>query len=98
MYIPTGAFLEDRSEAEWAVRALIQEQRRLANSPNLTERFRVLWIAARLDLQLMRCTDHEIGQLMAIVQNRFGLFEAEFAICHHARTRLMGSTGKVCNR
>jgi cytochrome c oxidase assembly factor CtaG len=41
------------------------------------------------DKRLNECTDHEVGELMEIVQDRFAIFEAEFAVCHHARRRLM---------
>jgi hypothetical protein len=42
-----------------------------------------------LDGSLLHCTDHEIGELMLIVQERFGIFEAEFGICEHAKRRLL---------
>jgi hypothetical protein len=83
-----GAFLEHRRQADRAVRALIDEQRKLAESADPLERFRVLWVAATLDEHLAQCTDHEVGELMRFVQERFGLFEPEFALCHHARRRL----------
>jgi hypothetical protein len=89
---PLGAFLH-RSEADNIARALIQEQRRLANSPDLAERFRILWIAARLDQQLVRCTDREIGDLLRGCQERFGVFEAEFGLCRHGISRLLRSPG-----
>jgi hypothetical protein len=83
------AILEHRSEAQGAVRTLIREQRRLANSPHLAMRFRTLWVAAQLDRQLTQCTDRELGELMVIVQERFHIFEPEFALCHHARKMLL---------
>jgi hypothetical protein len=86
--------LEYRSEAELAVRTLIREQHRLANSIRISERFRILWVAAMLDEGLARCTDREIGELILIVQDRFHLFEPEFALCHHARRRLLLRTIK----
>jgi hypothetical protein len=91
VYSTLGAFLKSKLEANRAVRALIQRQRELANSPHPTERFRTLWIAALLDERLARCTDREIGELMVIVQERFGVFEVEMALCHHARLRLLRS-------
>ena len=72
-----------------AVRALIQRQRELANSPHPTERFRTLWVAAMLDRQLARCSDREIGSLLSFVQDRFHIFEPEFAICRHAQRSLL---------
>ena len=80
--------VEQGSELQRVVRALIQEQRRLANSTQLAMRFRTLWVAATLDRHFAHCTDFEIGDLMLIVQERFHIFEPEFAICHHARRRL----------
>jgi hypothetical protein len=77
-----------------AIHALIERQRRVAASPDLAVRCRTLWIATRLDQQLSRCTDHEIGQLMLIVQERFALFEPEFGICEHARRRLILNSPK----
>jgi hypothetical protein len=61
---------------------------------NPWERFGVLWIAATLEEHLIQSTDREIGQLMLIVQDRFAIFEPEFALCHHARRRLLLRTTK----
>jgi hypothetical protein len=44
-----------------------------------------------LDEWIAGCTDHEIGELMNLVQERFGIFEPEMAVCHHARRRLLRS-------
>jgi hypothetical protein len=46
-----------------------------------------------LDESLSHCTNHEIGDLMLIVQERFCIFQPEFAICYHARGRLLRSAG-----
>jgi hypothetical protein len=86
--------LKSEPDADRAVRALIEWQRELANSPYLAMRFRTLWVAALLDKRLKQCTDHEVGELMVIVQGRFHVFESEFGICEHARKRLVRSTGK----
>jgi hypothetical protein len=77
------------SEADGVVRALIERQRRLANSDYLSERLRILWVATMLDERLAGCADHELGELMNVVQERFGIFEPEMAVCHHARRRLL---------
>jgi len=79
----------DKSELHRLISVLIHEQRRLLNSPHLAERFGVLWIAATLDMRLTKCTDREIGELLAIAHNRFHTLEPEFAICHHAKRRLL---------
>jgi hypothetical protein len=88
LYTVSEAFL-DRSELYPVISALIHEQRRLATSPHLAERFRILWIAATLDKRLRECTDHEIAQLMVVVQDRFHIFGPEFALCYHAKRRLL---------
>ena len=84
-----GVGYVDKSELHRIIGDLIHDQRRLAASPQLAERFRTLWIAATLDKRLRECTDREIGHLLLVVQNRFHIFEPEFAICHHAKRRLM---------
>jgi hypothetical protein len=86
--------VEQESELNRTIHALIERQRRLASSTNLSQRFRTLWIAALLDKRLKQCADHEVGELMVIVQGRFGLFEPELAICHHARRRLLLGSAK----
>ena len=79
----------DRSELHRVISDLIHEQRRLANSPHLAERFRILWTVAALDKRLRQCTDREIGTLLTIARDRFHIFEPEFALCHHAKRRLL---------
>jgi hypothetical protein len=81
--------LEHETELHRVISALISKQRKLVSSTHLWERFGVLWTAALLDEQLSQCSDLEIGDLMLSVQERFGIFEPEFALCHHARCRLM---------
>ena len=44
--------------------------------------------------KLARCADHEIGELLTLVQERFHIFEPEFAICHHAIRRLLRPVGR----
>ena len=79
----------DRSELDRVIRDLIHQQRMLLASPNPLKRFGVLWIAATLDNRLRECTDREIGELLILVQNRFHIVEPEFAVCYHAKRRLM---------
>ena len=78
----------DRSHLYRVICALIDKQQHLANSTDFSVRFRTLWTVALLDKHLKRCTDHEIGKLLVIVQDRFHIFEPEFAIIHHAKRRL----------
>jgi hypothetical protein len=82
-------FFVSKSGTNATICTLIHKQRRLASSTIPSERFRVLWLAAILDDSLMHCTNHEIGDLMLIVQDQFRIFDAEFAICYHARKRLL---------
>ena len=88
MYTSSVGYV-DRSELHRVISDLIHEQRRLANSPHLAERFRIFWTAADLDKRLRQCTDREIAQLMVVVQDRFHIFEPEFALCYHAQRRLL---------
>jgi hypothetical protein len=91
--------LEHKAEAVSVIRALIEKQRRPAMSPDPAERFRTLWIAARLKKLLAQCTDREIGKLLIVVQDRFHIFEPEFAICYYAQRRLLlRSTKENLNR
>jgi len=79
----------DESDLHRVILDLIDEHRRLATSPHPAERFRILWIAAALDKRLRQCTDHEIGELLAVARDRFHIFEPEFALCYHAKRRLL---------
>lgn len=78
----------NRSHLHRVICVLIDQQRSQANSTDFSVRFRTLWTAALLDKHLKRCTDHEIGKLLVIVQDRFHIFQPEFAIIHHAKRRL----------
>jgi hypothetical protein len=89
VYCRRGRILGHETKLYRVISDLIHEQRRLINSPHLAERFGVLWIAATLDKRLRQCTDREIGELLAIARDRFHIFEPEFAICHHAKRRLL---------
>ncbi len=71
-----------------SVRELFEYQRKLAGSHDLLERLKVLWVAAQLAERLAWCSDHEVGDLLSLVQDGFGIFSAEFAVCEHARRRL----------
>jgi hypothetical protein len=86
--------LEHETELHRVISALIHQQRMLLASPDLLKRFGVLWIAATLDNRLKECTDREIGELLSLTLDRFHIFEPEFALCHHARQRLLLRTKK----
>jgi heme oxygenase len=94
LYIDLGDALEHDSEAYHSIGALIEKQRDRANSTDISRRLRILWITARLDKLLAHSTDRQLGDLMGCVLERFGMFEPEFAICYHARRRLLLTTAE----
>ena len=71
-----------------SARESFEYQRRLAGSGHLIERLKTLWIGAQLKERLEWCSDHEIGNLLSLVQDGLGFFSAEFAVCEHAKRRL----------
>jgi hypothetical protein len=79
----------DRSHLHRVICALIDKQQHLANSTDLSVRFRTLWTAALLNKHLNQCTDREIGKLLVIVQDQFHILEPEIAILYHAQRRLL---------
>ncbi len=82
--------MEHLAPDELSVEELFEYQRKLAVSHDLLERLRTLWVGALLGERLERCTDHEIGDLLSLVQDGLGIFSAEFAVCEYARRRLQG--------
>jgi hypothetical protein len=66
--------------------------RMLAESPDPADRLKALWVAALLGERLEACADHEIGELLSAVQDCLSLFRPEFAVCEHARRRLLKSS------
>ncbi len=73
---------------ELSATELFDEQRRLAGSHDLLERLSTLWTGEQLRERLEWCSDHEIGDLLALVQDALGLFSPDFAVCEHAKRRL----------
>jgi len=71
--------------------ALIERQRRLADSHDPLQRAGTLWIATELDKRLLRCTDAQIAELLARAEERLPIFQPEFAVIEHARRRLLRS-------
>jgi hypothetical protein len=80
--------LEHLTPDEQSVRELFEYQRKLAGSRHLLERLKVLWVAAQLRERLEWCSDDKIGELLSLVQDVFGLFSPEYAVCEHAKRRL----------
>jgi hypothetical protein len=67
--------------------ALIERQRRLADSHHPLQRAKTLWVAAELDKRISRCTDAQIAELLLRAEERLPIFEPEFAVIEHARRR-----------
>src|SRR5208282_160309 len=80
---------------ELSVGELFRYLRRLAGSHDLLERLSTLWIGAQLGERLTRCSDHQIEDLLSVVQDGLGIFSAEFAVCEHAKRRLLRSSSKA---
>jgi len=80
--------LEHLTPDDQSVRELFEYQRKLAGSHDLLERLKVLWVAAQLRERLERCSDDEIGELLSLVRDVFGLFSPEYAVCEFTRRRL----------
>ena len=73
---------------ELSVGGLFEYHRKVAGSHDLLERLKVLWVAVQLRERLELCSDHEIGDLLLLVRDVFGLFSPEYAVCEFARRRL----------
>ena len=80
---------------ELSVWELFRYQRRVAESHDLNERLKTLWIGALLGERLTGCSDHEVGNLLSVVQDGLGLFGPDFAVCEHAKRRLLRSSSKA---
>jgi len=72
-----------------SVRELFERQRKLDESHDPIERFKVLWIMAELGERLEQCSDHEIGDLLDLVLDGLCIFSPEFLVCEHAKRRLL---------
>jgi hypothetical protein len=72
--------------------------RRLAGSQDLVERLTTLWIGAMLGEHLELCSDHQIGDLLSAVKDNLELFGPDFAVCEHAKRRLLKSSARIPDR
>jgi len=77
---------------ELSVHQLFEHIRKLARSPILFDRLETLWAAAQLGEHLESCSDHEIANLLLLVQDSLGIFGPEFAVCEQAKSRLLRSS------
>jgi hypothetical protein len=82
---------------ELSVHELFEHMRELARSPILLERLKTLWAGTQLEELLDSCSDHEVATLLAFVQGSLGIFGPEFAVCEHAKKRLMRSSARPSN-
>lgn len=80
--------MEQLAPEDLSLEELFEHQRKLAGSHNLIERLKTLWIGAQLRERLEKCSDDEIGNLLSLVRDVFGLFSAEYSVCEHAKRRL----------
>ena len=80
------------------VRELFERMRKLAGSRDLVERLETLWVGVQLGEYLETCADHEIAELMSAMQESLGLFSAEFAVCEHAKRRLLRNSPRLPER
>ena len=86
----------DRSPAEeLSAKVLFEHLRKLAESRILLERLKTLWIGAQLSERLERCSDHEVANLLALMQDGLGIFTPEFTVCEEAKRRLLLSSSKT---
>jgi hypothetical protein len=87
--------MEQLSDEDFGVYALIREQRRLANSKRLSDRFLgAVRLAGMLRQRLAKLTDRQIGQLVSdVVADEFRVLGPEMEICEHAVRRLFRSEG-----
>ena len=87
--------MEHLSPEEWSAEELFRYHRKLAGSHDLLERLKVLWVAAQLRERLARCSDHEVGNLLSLVQDSLGIFSPDFTVCEFAKRRLRRSSSKA---
>jgi hypothetical protein len=90
----TEGAVEHLPAGELSAKELFEHMKKLARSPILLERLKTLWVGAELGERLEKCSDHEVGELVAMTQKSMGIFSPEFAVCEHARRRLFRSSPK----
>ncbi len=87
--------MEHLSPEKLSTAELFEFLRKLAQSPDASERLRILWIAAAFGERLERCSNAQIGELLVKVQERMSLFSADYSVCEHAKRRLKRSSSKI---
>jgi hypothetical protein len=86
--------VEHLSPEKLSTAELFECLRKLAKSPDVSERLRILWLLALFGERLERCSNAQIGDLLIKVQERMGLFTPEFGVCEQAKHRLQRSSMK----
>jgi len=83
------------SDEDFGVYALLEAQRRFANSKRLSDRFfGPMCIAGLLRKCLAKLTDRQVGQLVSdVVADELRVLSPEMEICEHAVRRLFRSAG-----
>ena len=74
---------DDRS-----LRDLFDQHKKLAGSHDLSERLKTIFVRGLLGEQLESYSNHQIGDLLSLVQDGMGIFSAEFTVTEHAIRRL----------
>jgi hypothetical protein len=87
--------MEHLSPENLSAAELFDYLRKLAKSDDIVERLRTLWIAEEFGERLEQCSDEQIGDLLTMVQERMGLFTADYGVCEHAKRRLQRSPSKM---
>jgi len=81
-----------------SLRDLFEQQRKLAASHDPAERLRTLWIGVLLGEHLERCSNGQLSDLLSMVLNSLRPFSPEFAVCEHAKRRLLKSSSGIPER
>jgi hypothetical protein len=87
--------VEHLSPDELSVEELFRRLRKLAESHDIAERLRTLWILTMFGEWLEQCSDAQTGYLLTIVQERMSLFSADYSVYEHAKRRLQSSSSKI---
>jgi hypothetical protein len=87
--------MEHLSPEKLSTVELFEFLRKLAKSPDVSERLQTLWFAAAFGERLEQGSDAQIADLLCKVQERMSLFSPEYSVCEHAKRRLQSSSSKI---
>ena len=87
--------MEHLSPEKLSTVELFEFLRKLAKSPEVSERLQTLWFAAAFAERLERCSNAQIGDLLIKVQEGMSLFSPEYSVCEHAKRRLQSASTKI---